>query len=178
MQIAYLQAKSVDDQSWSGGLLLTDERGLPMDFRYVEPIRPGKIQKLIYGEALQRYLVLDAIAASLLKAANFEAEWYFTNSEILLELDGDVSGRFIKVQNGERATLQKPGDWEVRGTGHLLFQSSRTGPAVSLNYNAKDEQGTEEIAKDLSWLAEQYDFTEPLNRVDSALREICRGKID
>ncbi|HDS30020.1 MAG TPA: hypothetical protein ENN67_03155, partial [Firmicutes bacterium] len=62
MRLAYILAEAVDPDNWTGGLLVTDERGLPLDFRYVEPIKPSKLQKLIYGDSLTRYLKLDAIA--------------------------------------------------------------------------------------------------------------------
>ena len=178
MEVAYLLAKAVDDSSWSGGLLLTDERGLPLDFRYVEPIRPGKLQKLIYGDALKRYLLLDAIASTLLKDARIEADWLFTTDPLLLELDSHVKGRFISVSNGERQVFKKPGEWQFRAKGEIVFQAGINDPAVKLQYNADDEAGTEEIARDLAWLAEQFDFTEPLERVESALKEICKGRID
>ena len=40
-----------------GGLLLTDESGIPLDFRYVEPITPTKLQAVLYGKALESHLL-------------------------------------------------------------------------------------------------------------------------
>ncbi len=178
MQLAYLLAEAVESSTWAGGLLITDERGLPVDFRYVEPIRPSKLQKLIYGEALKRYLILEAIAGTLIKAAKPEADWVFTSDPLLLEIDSQVQGRFVVIENGQGTSLSGVGEWQVDGPGKLAMQVAPEGPAVNLTFHADGEEATEEIAKDLAWLAERLDFTEPLARVQVALKEICRGGAD
>lgn len=171
-------AKAVDHDSWTGGLLITDERGLPLDFRYVEPVKPGKLQKIIYGDALQRYLVLDTIGSSLIRAANLQVDWVFTSDPVMLELQNEIKGRCIAISNGETRSIGDPGTWQVRGNGDLIFQASKRGPAIRLSFTVENESGTEEIANDLSWLAERFDFTEPLIRLESALKEICLGNIN
>ncbi len=178
MQLAYLLAEAVDGNNWAGGLLVTDERGLPVDFRYVEPIRPSKLQRLIYGDSLKRYLIIDAIAGTLLKAAKPEVDWFFTSDPILLELHSQLPGRFIAISNGEKKSPGEKGEWHVDGPGKLSFQVSEEGDPVLLTFHAKDETATEEVARDLTWLADRLDFTEPLQRVKAALKEICNGGTD
>jgi hypothetical protein len=178
MQLAYLIAEAVDDNSWSGGLLITDDHGLPLDFRYVEPIRPTRLQKLIYGESLKRSLMLDAIAGTLLKATNFKSEWIFTNDPVLLELDGKTSGKVVSISNGEKDPLTEVGEWRFDKVGEGALQVSPTGPPVKLHFDAKEKIDTDKIAEDLAWLASQFDFTEPLKRVQSALKEICSNPME
>lgn len=175
MQLAYLVAETVDERSWVGGLLITDERGLPVDFRYVEPIKPTKLQKLIYGEALKRCLLLDAIAGTLIKAANPKVEWVFAGDPMLLELEGRISGKLVAVGNGEKVPLNEVGEWHQEEPGEIAMQVTETGPPVRLSFKARDDGETAEVAKDLAWLAGQLDFTEPLRRVGAALKEICSG---
>ena len=178
MQFAYLLAEETANESWSGGLLITDDCGLPIDFRYVEPIRPGKLQRLIYGHALKRYLMLDAIALTLLKAASPRVEWVFTGDDLLLELEGKISGRFVSISNGEKEPMNSVGEWRTNHTGSIFLQVSPSGPPVTLSFNADDDQSTNEIASQLAGLTEKFDFVEPLSRVSTALKEICSGKTD
>jgi hypothetical protein len=175
MQLAYLIAETIDDRAWAGGLLVTDEKGLPIDFRYVEPIRPTRLQKLIYGDALKRCLLLDTIAGTLIKAANPKAEWLFAGDLLLLDLDEKVSGKVIAVGNGEKEPMSEVGKWTSDKVGEVSMQVSQTGPPVRLNFLARDAAETESIANDLGWLAGQFDFTEPLKRVEAALKDICSG---
>ena len=178
LQLAYLLVRDVSEESWSGGLLVTDRRGLPLDFRYVEPIHPSRLQKLIYGSALKRYLLLDAIAATLLKAANPNAEWIFTSDPMLLELNGEISGRFVAIGNGEKKPLNGVGEWRAEGAGNIILQIRPTGPPVQLVFEASSEKETEKIAQELSELSHDMDFAEPLDRVGEALIEICRNGRD
>ena len=178
MNLAYLIARAVDDESWTGGLMVTDQRGLPLDFRYIEPIKPTKLQKLIYGGALKRYLLLDAIAGTLLKAVKSKTDWVFTSDPLLLELEGDIPGRFIIVGNGEREPLSAAGEWEKEDIGKIVFQVSPSGSPVQLIFNSQDDADTEKVADELVSLAGQLDFTEPLNRIGEALKEICQNGAD
>jgi len=174
VQLAYLISRAVDDDSWTGGLLITDRHGLPVDFRYVEPIKPTRLQKLIYGGALKRYLVLDAIAGTLLKAASSKVDWVFTADQVLLELEGPANGRFVIISNGAHQPLSAMGEFLVEEVGKILLQVTAKGQPTTLVFNAANETETEKIAAELASLASELDFTEPLERVGEALTEICQ----
>lgn len=178
LQLAYLMAKVMNDESWTGGLLVTDQRGLPVDFRYVEPIRPTRLQRVIYGGALKRYLLLDAIAGTLLKAANTKAGWVFTSDQLLLELEGSIPARFVALGcDGDGPTMALA-EWRKEGVGKVAIQVTPGAPAVTLTFNSRDDADTETVAAELASLAEKLDFTEPLNRVGEALMEICHNGTD
>ncbi|MBQ9581383.1 MAG: hypothetical protein IJR21_03350, partial [Synergistaceae bacterium] len=51
-----------------GASLVVDFRGVPMDFRYTDPIRPTKLERILYGNALDVYLREELILQSLLNA--------------------------------------------------------------------------------------------------------------
>jgi len=176
--LAYLLVRDVSEESWTGGLLVTDRRGFPLDFRYIEPIKPTRLQKLIYGSALKRYLLLDAIAGTLLKAAKPNAEWIFTCDPILLELDDEIHGRFVAITDGEKKPLAAVGEFRVDGVGKIALQTTPSGPPVRLTFHSAGEEETERIARELALLTEELDFAEPLNRVKEALVEICRDGRD
>ena len=175
MQLAYITARAVTDESWSGGILITDMRGLPLDFRYIEPIRPSKLQKLVYGGALRRYLLLDAIAGTLLKASKPNADWIFTGDRLLSELEGQLHGRLVVIEPSNIDPLSEAGEWQNGEVGEVIMQVTSTGNPVKLIFNAADESETKKIAEKLSELSKDLDFTEPLNRVGEALAEICES---
>ncbi len=178
MTIAYLIAKTMEDGSWTGGLLITDERGLPIDFHYIEPIRPSKIQKLIYGSALKRYLLLDAIAATLLSAMDNSAEWVFTSDPLMLELDDHDHGRIIAITPGESEPVLASGEWRKDATGKIAIQTQPTDNPLAMEFISPDDTDTEKIASAIAELSHKMDLSEPLARVGEALSEICRnGKV-
>jgi len=172
MNLAYLVAHAINDQTWTGGILITDDRGLPLDFHYVQPITPTRIQRLIYGNSLERYLILDAIAGTLLKTANPKAEWLFTTSHLLLELQPHFHAKLVVVSDSEREPLAEHGEWEVRRQGEIALQVAPTGMPARLSFVARSREETETVAKELSELAKKLDFVEPLHRIVAALKEI------
>lgn len=175
MQLAYITARAVNDESWSGGILVTDTHGLPLDFRYVEPIRPSKLQKLVYGGALKRYLLLDAIAGTLLKASKPNVDWIFTGDELLGELEGQVHGKLVVIEPTIIDPFSESGEWRNGAVGEVLMQVTSTGNPVKLTFAAADESETKKVAEKLADLTKELDFTEPLKRVGEALVEICEN---
>jgi len=175
LQLAYLIAGTIDEESWSGGLLVTDDKGLPLDFRYVEPIRPTKIQRLIYGGSLQRYLLLEAIGSTLLRDTSTKAKYVFTSDPLLLELETQNGTRFVSINKSDSEPLMVVGEWHSEEVGSVFVQLSTSGPPFELRFNADDENATSLIADELSEVAKELNFSEPLERVGQALEEICRN---
>ena len=66
LRLAYFMAVK-EGGSYLGGLLVTDSGGIPLDFRYTEPITPTKLQSVLYGKALEPHLKEEVIQKTLLK---------------------------------------------------------------------------------------------------------------
>ena len=66
LKLAYFVAMK-EGASYLGGLLLTDTSGIPIDFRYTEPITPTRLQGVLYGKALEPHLKEEVIQKTLLK---------------------------------------------------------------------------------------------------------------
>ena len=54
--IGYLAVTAQEPLGYLGGVLVADEFGLPVEFRHTLPVRPTKLQRALYGDALDRYL--------------------------------------------------------------------------------------------------------------------------
>lgn len=59
---------SAQHRAYYGGLLVTDTRGVPKEFRHSEAIRPSRLQQSLYGDSLEPALGSDALAPSLYDA--------------------------------------------------------------------------------------------------------------
>ena len=134
-QVAYLGVYELDGGGFAGGLLVCDDRGLPVDFRYVEPIKPTKLQRLIYGAALRRYLLVEAIGGGLLKECNATYGLTFVEDDLLIELGGQCSSPMVCLERTELAPLKALGEWErVAGNG-ITYQASNSGAPVHLRFS-------------------------------------------
>ena len=116
LKLAYFVVMK-EGASYLGGLLLTDTSGIPLDFRYTEPITPTKLQGVLYGKALEPHLKEEVIQRTLLKELK-------TTPDLLIlpasELAGGWSGEtkcpVLSVQK-----TQDPPPWQelVRSSGPL-----------------------------------------------------------
>ena len=142
------------DGTYVGGLMVTDVYGLPLDFRYTDPITPTRLQRALYGGALDRYLRADVVARTLLGAVRAECP----------------VGAVIRTNLppvGERGTIG--GDQE---DGAFLVQTVHGDPP--LRVIVEGEAGS--LPQTIADLGESMDPTEPMQRVRAALELIAAGE--
>ena len=77
---------TIDSQEnyFRGAALVTDSRGIPTDFRYTEPVRPTKLERVLYGNALDIYLREDIILDNLLGAVETKPSLWLLTDEALI----------------------------------------------------------------------------------------------
>jgi hypothetical protein len=66
--LGYLGSYGPADQSQYGGILVTNEYGVPREFRHTNPIRPTKIQQILYGDSLQAAIGGTSIGPALISS--------------------------------------------------------------------------------------------------------------
>ena len=66
--LGYLTYYMSPQHTYYGGLLVTDVRGVPREFRHSEAIKPNRTQTLLYGDSLEASLGADALAPALYDA--------------------------------------------------------------------------------------------------------------
>ena len=49
--LGYVSVEGAEGQ-FRGASLVVDQRGIPMDFRYTDPIRPSRLERILYGLSL------------------------------------------------------------------------------------------------------------------------------
>ncbi len=170
--VAYIGVYELNGSGFAGGLLVCDRRGLPVDFRYVEPIKPTKLQRLIYGAALKRYLMVEAIGAGLLKECRTGYDIAFVDDTLLLELKTQSKAPIAKLSRTELPPLKELGEWEKNGGNIFTYQTSNSGAPVQLEFCDMDNQTTSELLKQLAELSATLDIAEPLERVRKAVAEV------
>lgn len=54
--LGYLSCFVNTDNSYYGGILITNEKGMPREFRHTDAVRPTRVQQLLYGDSLHAAL--------------------------------------------------------------------------------------------------------------------------
>ncbi|HEX5324963.1 MAG TPA: hypothetical protein VFW40_14360, partial [Capsulimonadaceae bacterium] len=165
---------SVADNVFMGGAMVTDAYGLPLEFRYTEPVRATKLQRVLYGDVLETYIHTDVILANLLERMDQKPPLYFvSDSAFLAALDR--RGRTVVWLTETHGTpLKEHGAiQETSPTEFLLQLESASGPArvrVAPAGASETSPDKNALAALIAEASKSMDILEPLRRVEAAVR--------
>jgi hypothetical protein len=54
-QVGYFRHHQIDDRHM-GAILITNQIGVPLEFKYTEPVAATRLHKILYGSVLEKYL--------------------------------------------------------------------------------------------------------------------------
>lgn len=179
VKLAYGMAYSSGGKGFLGAVLITDYKGFPLEFRYTDPIIPTKIQQVLYGEGLEKYLKIDVITDSLIKALSQEISVLFVQDEDVLAYK-ESKIPIVRLSSTKNAPLSEPGDYQKIKSNEVLLQTSHSKCPIRLLF--KDNFQCEGPAFDsiVDMLVEAgkfMDVDEPLSRVQKTLELVCNQEL-
>ena len=172
-KIGYILANEMGEDTFIGGLLVTDQKGFPIEFRYTDPVTPSALQRVIYGNALDRYLIVEVIARSLIESVTDKPDLFITNSRLILELNDLLSAPLISIQEGNESPFPELGHVSKLENGDILMQIHPTGSPAHITY-AGDEAGFDKIQPIIEGAGGEMNLLEPLKRINEALAQIMQ----
>jgi hypothetical protein len=178
LKLGYLLVTSPMPNVFIGGLMVTDSRGLPVEFRYTEPIQPSKIQQVLYGQVLSAYIKREVILETLLKNLESRFSCLLVEDEHLV--DYPAKGYpIVRIASTKSSPIGPVGQTQEIAPGEVLLQITAESNPVRLTLSKpdKNEGGVADANDPLSLLLEAgegMDITEPLRRVQKALEIICQ----
>lgn len=169
----YLVVRVEPDGTYLGGLMVTDQHGLPLDFRYTDPITPTRLQRVLYGGVLDRYLRSEVVLRTLLAALGERPTVLLVDDERLL--DEEAGGCPVALVAPSRAAaLGPPGTARDEAPGAYLLQVSEGANPVRVAIS--DPAVAARVSEALVRLGAGMDLLEPAERVRGALDLIARGE--
>ena len=173
IKLAYFMAVK-EGASYLGGLLVTDTSGIPLDFRYTEPITPTRLQSILYGKSLEPHLKEEVIQKTLLKELKTPPELFIHSAtELAGGWTGDAKYPVLAVQKSQEAPLAKVGDAFRAGPRDLLLQLAEGAAPLRVMFAASvDSVAQEQAVLKLLEAGYHMDLTEPLERVTAALQSL------
>jgi hypothetical protein len=194
VRLGYLQVTSPVANAYIGGLMIVDGRGLPIEFRYTEPIQPTKIQQILYGTALSRYIKTEVILETLLKSLETRPHVLVVNDDCFLVKETNRDFEVVRLMETKSAPLKATGALEKISADEFLLQlTSESSPVrVQLGTDLPETRdlGTKSLPDKSKDAALEFkssntytllletgritDILEPLKRVEKALAVLCQ----
>jgi len=152
-----------------GGILVTNEIGVPLEFKYTEPIAMNRLQKTLYGAALDRYLHETVIRDSLARELQSDPKYFITGYDEK-EYLGTLAGRAMVALQEVRPGASESGASLTRPKDREAVIMTDDGIGLRAAFSTSDEALQEEMISWLQNVALTMDLLEPLERVRVALK--------
>ena len=159
--IGYLSVMNIDGKHL-GGVLVINDLGIPVEFKYSEPVTPTKLQEIIYGNSLEYYLHAEIIAKGLVQRLENKPEVILVQDPTLL---------FDK--NTVMVTLLPQPVSEKKEGNEAVVNFNNKSIRITFSENAKVDDNV--VQKILDY-ASKIDILEPFDRVEKALKYVCESQ--
>ena len=168
--LAYLMLLE-EEGTYMGGLRVTDLMGLPLEFKYTDPITPTALQQILYGKVLRQYLRDDILVRNLLREIKTVPSMIVVPEPEYLS-GRDKAGRtpMVSLQKTTLPFLKTPGEIQRVKETEAVFQPFQDGGPLRLTFGAADPERQERALLIVKEVGRKRDLSEPLERVEKALR--------
>ncbi|MDR2529678.1 MAG: hypothetical protein LBD04_11810 [Synergistaceae bacterium] len=158
-----------------GASLVVDLRGIPMDFRYTDPIRPTRLERILYGSALETYLREELILDSLIGAVEVKPMiWVCRQPDLLLPIRNIAKNKSLFLAPTNRSPMNATGNMENAGENgvYMVQADSVSAPLrVAFPENTREDEVKQAVTL-LVEAAKTMELLEPFGRVQKALASL------
>ena len=151
-------------ESLIASILVTDEFGIPLEFKCTQSIKPTAIQKTLYGDKMRSYIAVKLCGLPLLNSINNRPEIIYVNDIALLEIRKEIDIPTIFISRaGEVIKLSSDG--EIENEKYKLEDASGQFQPLVMQSNLifkNDIKTTKELA---NLLFVNFDLVEPFERM-------------
>jgi hypothetical protein len=171
MSLGYVLSLSMAENVYMGGAMVTDPYALPLEFRYTEPVRATKLQRVLYGDVLEKYIQCDVIAGNLVSRLEQKPDILIVADANLLPVLDAARYKVVLLSASRGAPLKEYGALhDISDMEFYLQLTESGGPTRVRMATAGDATRKSETARVLSECGRTMDIFEPLNRVETAVK--------
>lgn len=161
-----------ETDAFLGGTMITDHHGIPIDFKYTDPIIPTKVQRIIYGSVLETYIRNHVLISALAKDIGVPPSFFIVLPEQLAAIQEAQELLVVAIQRTQFASLGDPGSVTRGKEGDCLVQGCHGPHPLRIVFGEIDTTRQKTIMDDLVRLSKYMDVVEPLERLQTALKSL------
>lgn len=167
LRLAFVHIHSFETGHFRAAVLVTDKQTYPVEFRCTSPVKPSKLQGLLYGGVMREHIFVNLLALPLLRAIREVPTLTFVRDPILLGArdSWDKPMLCLRKQDDAGSVADSDGPPLV-----LNAKDSRFEPLVVIPSPAhlKDR----EVLRETYGVGDSHNFLEPFERAHAALLQV------
>jgi hypothetical protein len=173
-KIGFLSLFDTDtDDSYVGALLVTDDNGIPLEFKCTHSVKPTAIQKSLYGDKLKPYIAITLCGLPLLNNISNKPDILFLNIPYALGLRPEIEiPTFLIRRTGESINLQT----EENVTEKQKIESeSGQFQSIILQTHPDNKEELMKLNGTINHLFNSFDLIEPFDRMSKSIEILGRN---
>jgi hypothetical protein len=160
--------------SYVGALLVTDDNGIPLEFKCTHSVKPTAIQKSLYGDKLKPYIAITLCGVPLLNNISNKPDILFINIPFILGLRPEIeTPTFLIRRTGESINLQTE---ENETEKQKIESESGEFQAIILQTHPDNKEESKSLNGTINQLFNNFDLIEPFDRMKKSIEIL--GKND
>lgn len=171
--LGYMTVEQIDDR-FIGGIMITDNRSIPLEFRYTDPIQPTSIHRIIFGSVLKPYITNEVIKKTLLKDLRQMPDLLFIRDPEMLDPNSSDRLTLLSLQTTSLPPLDQPGLLQRVKAKEILFQTMQHKNPIKLEFESAEPDKQETGLNILRAVYNTMDLLEPFERLTKALQALCK----
>jgi len=167
----YLVTRVFEGPSYLGGILVVDKKGIPIEFKYVEPIRPSRLQTVLYGNTIDRYIRIESVGIPLIESLEHKPAILFIREEPFTE-ESKWPFPIISISRYRGTPLGNIGDTKEIEEDYIIQMD--TNPPIRVKLEKRYKERFSEMVPILLEIGQNFDIMEPFSRLEEAFKIIWR----
>ncbi len=168
MNIAYLYYTE-ENADFRGGVLLTDEKTKPIEFRITTEVSLDELQKIIYGDSLKEVLFKEKFGIDLLNALKEKYDIVLTKDKDLLTIRKSIDAPVIFVRKFDPFMAKDK-------YSHKIINIYNKFDPLMITISKEDEKKLISISKALNEIYKNFNIMEPFQRIENAIQYIAMNE--
>ncbi|OYP32202.1 hypothetical protein [Rhodopirellula sp. MGV] len=160
--LGYLTVVNDEFTGWTGGMLVLDRGGRPIEFQCTLPVRPTKAHEILFGPTLRSHLISEVIGKLLIQKCRTPLSIVCTDLADAMEIEAFTQAPVILVRE---AIENEDGSIDVKGADEL-----EAVPFAGATFLAPID-----VASKVESFAGRFgdlpDAVEPFERIREAIKE-------
>jgi hypothetical protein len=152
-------------------LMVTDDKGYPLEFRATTPIRPTLVQKTLYGKQMEHYVGVELCGKTLIGQSSRKPTVFLVPNEKLLEIASHSNINVVAIwRAGESIKVQEKEDVENRGA----FRAADSDQPLVYEGRFLQTADRKDILPFLQSCADRFALVEAFDRMRTALQLLAK----
>lgn len=171
-RLGYIDIHRSGRGEYMGGVLITDRLGIPLEFRHTEPVSPTKVQQVLYGKALERFLKSETLAKCLLNDLENKPDLLIVPDVEYYSLTKLFHFPFVQLSKAAREPFAQHGDFVEVNEAEINLQVLSLREPLRVRVDRKNAASMAAVKTILIDVGRMMDMLEPMSRVQDALKAL------